>query len=59
MSTKYIINNTKNIKIIDEKENLIIKGEYAEVFEELDSALITKNPVAINITKTTVAGTTA
>ena len=43
---------SRNIKIIDEKENLIIKGEYAEVFEELDSALITKNPVAINITKT-------
>ena len=43
---------SSNIKIIDEKENLIIKGEFAEVFEELDSALITKNPVAINITKT-------
>ena len=41
-----------NIKIIDEKENLIIRGEYAEVFEKLDSALITKNPMAINITKT-------
>ncbi len=39
------------IKIIDQKENLIIKGEYAEVFEKLDSALITKNPVAINITQ--------
>ena len=42
---------SKNIRIIDKKENLIIKGDYAEVFEKLDSALITKNPVAINITK--------
>ena len=42
---------SKNIRIIDKKENLIIKGEYAEVFEKLDSALITKNPMAINITK--------
>ena len=42
---------SKNIRIIDQEENLIIKGEYAEVFEKLDSALITKNPIAINITK--------
>ena len=42
---------SKNIRIIDQEENLIIKGEYAEIFEKLDSALITKNPVAINITK--------
>jgi lipopolysaccharide export system protein LptA len=42
---------SKNIRIIDKKENLIIKGDYAEIFEKLDSALITKNPVAINITK--------
>ena len=42
---------SKNIRIINQEENLIIKGEYAEVFEKLDSALITKNPIAINITK--------
>ena len=48
---KQFASASNNIKIIDKKENLIIEGEYAEVFEKIDSALITKNPIAINITK--------
>ena len=48
---KQFASASNNIKIIDKKENLIINGDYAEVFEKLDSALITKNPMAINITK--------
>tara|TARA_B100001057_G_scaffold323012_1_gene323268 strand:+ start:695 stop:2299 length:1605 start_codon:yes stop_codon:yes gene_type:complete len=42
---------SRNIKIFDKKEDLIVMGEYAEVFQKLDSAIITKNPIAINISK--------
>ena len=42
---------SKNIKIIDNKEKLVLTGDYGELFEEKDSAIITKNPLAINILK--------
>jgi len=42
---------SNNIKIIDTNENLILNGEFAEFFQEKDSAIITKNPLAINILK--------
>ena len=38
----------KNISIFDKNEKLQILGEFAEVFEKKDSAIVTKNPVAIN-----------
>ena len=41
---------TNNVKIIDSIENLVLKGEFAE-FLKNDSAIITKNPIAINILK--------
>lgn len=44
-------NITRNIKIIDSIENLVLKGEFAEFFKKNDSAIITKNPIAINILK--------
>ena len=42
---------TNNVKIIDSIENLVLKGEFAEFFKKNDSAIITKNPIAINILK--------
>ena len=36
---------------IDSIENLVLKGEFAEFFKKNDSAIITKNPIAINILK--------
>ncbi len=42
---------SNNIKIIDNKEKLVLTGDYGELFEEKDSAIITKNPLAINILK--------
>ena len=34
---------SNNIKIIDNKEKLVLTGDYGELFEEKDSAIITKN----------------
>ena len=42
---------SNNIKIIDNKEKLVLTGDYGELYEEKDSAIITKNPLAINILK--------
>ena len=41
---------SKNISIFDRKEKLQILGEFAEIFEKKDSAIVTKNPIAINTT---------
>ena len=40
---------TKNIIITDTINNSIIKGNYAEVFKSIDSAMITKKPYAIKV----------
>ncbi|MFD0991977.1 OstA-like protein [Tenacibaculum geojense] len=40
---------TNNIKVIDTVQNMVIKGNYAEVFEHLDSLFIIKKPVAISV----------
>ncbi len=40
---------SKNVKIFDTINNSIIRGDYGEVFKSKDSAIITKNPIAINI----------
>ena len=40
---------SKNVKIFDTINNSIIRGNYGEVFKSKDSAIITKNPIAINI----------
>ncbi len=40
---------TKRVVITDTVNNSIIKGEYAEIFKDKDSAIITKKAVAINI----------
>ncbi|MDY0779392.1 OstA-like protein [Tenacibaculum sp. IB213877] len=38
-----------NIKVVDTIQNMVIKGNYAEVFEHLDSLFIIKKPVAISV----------
>ncbi len=40
---------TNNIKLTDTLNNSIIRGHYAEVFKEKDSAIITKKALAINL----------
>ena len=42
---------TKQISIFDRNEKLQILGEFAEIFEEKDSAIVTLNPIAINTTE--------
>ena len=42
---------TYNIKINDTVNNSIITGHYGEIFKEKDSAVITKNALAVNIIK--------
>ena len=42
---------TKQISIFDRNEKLQILGEFAEIFEEKDSAIVTLNPMAINTTE--------
>ena len=42
---------TYNIKINDTVNNSIITGHYGEIFKEKDSAIITKNALAVNIIK--------
>lgn len=37
------------IKVIDTVQKMVIKGNYAEIFEHLDSMFIIKKPVAISI----------
>ena len=43
---------TKNIQIIDTLNNSLIKGNYAEYYEKLDSAFVVKRAVAITNTNT-------
>jgi|TARA_A200000159_G_scaffold164937_1_gene197692 lipopolysaccharide export system protein LptA len=40
---------TKNISIVDTINNSIITGNYGEIFKELDSAIITRRAMAVNI----------
>jgi len=40
---------SKNVKIFDTINNSVIRGNYGEVFKSKDSAIITQNPIAINI----------
>ncbi len=40
---------SKNVKIYDTINNSVIRGNYGEVYKSKDSAIITKNPIAINI----------
>ena len=40
---------TNNIKVIDTVQNMIIKGNYAELFEHKDSIFIIKRAVAISV----------
>ena len=46
---KKYASGTKNVIIIDTINKTIIKGDYAEVFKELDSAMVTKNSYAIKL----------
>ena len=46
---KKYASGTKNVIIIDTTNKTIIKGDYAEVFKELDSAMVTKNSYAIKL----------
>ena len=41
----------KNISIFDTTEKIQILGEFAEVFEKKDSAIVTINPIAVNTTE--------
>ena len=41
----------KKVSIFDRTEKLQILGEFAEVYEKKDSAIVTKNPIAINTTE--------
>lgn len=40
---------TNRIKVIDTIQNMVVKGNYAEIFELQDSLFIIKKPVAISI----------
>ena len=42
---------SKSIEMIDTTKNIIIRGEYAEFFEKLDSTFVTDRALAINIMK--------
>ena len=42
---------TYNVKINDTINNSIITGHYGEIFKEKDSAIITRNALAVNIVK--------
>ena len=49
---KQYASGTNNVIITDTLNKTIIKGDFAQVYKALDSALITKNPYAIKIYKT-------
>lgn len=40
---------TNNIKVIDTVQKMVVKGNYAEIFELQDSLLMIKKPVAISL----------
>ena len=44
-----MLQQLKNVSIIDSINNSIIKGHYAEIFKAKDSAVVTKNALSINI----------
>jgi|TARA_B110000967_G_scaffold117293_1_gene120008 lipopolysaccharide export system protein LptA len=46
---KKYASGTKNVTITDTINKTIIKGDFAEVFKELDSAMVTKNAYAIKL----------
>lgn len=43
---------TNNIKLTDTVNNSVIVGHYAEIFKAKDSAMITRNPIAISLVET-------
>ena len=46
---KKYASGTKNVSIIDTLNKTIIKGDFAEIFKDLDSAMVTKNSYAIKL----------